>query len=364
MLDGFPRALDQAVYFEKNVVEANQILFYDVPQEKMLERCMKRAETSGRSDDNAETIKARVQNYFDQSLPVVNYYKQFGKVKHIDATGDIASVYAQSKTAVLPQCMFVLGAKASGKTTIGTSMATRTNMKLIDFNDYLKKNGLTGQDDETVTASLIQSLVQETIPRIVLENFPQNVKQAKYFLRNGTTPSHVFSLNCLKDMCQERMLELGEANPGYVPSSILSKKIKKYHDDSKELLPFLAESTNLVDVNTDQALDKSMEEVYRNIEPLVIHVRPGAGGGNELRREIVEKLSAEHGFVNLDVDKIQRGENERGTNVGKELQRLVEQSKVVPAETTVRMLNKIIYSGQPSQDKFILSSFPDIIDQA
>jgi adenylate kinase family enzyme len=237
-------------------------------------------------------------------------------------------------------------------------------MKLIDFNDYLKKNGLTGQDDETVTASLIQSLVQETIPRIVLENFPQNVKQAKYFLRNGTTPSHVFSLNCLKDMCQERMLELGEANPGYVPSSILSKKIKKYHDDSKELLPFLAESTNLVDVNTDQALDKSMEEVYRNIEPLVIHVRPGAGGGNELRREIVEKLSAEHGFVNLDVDKIQRGENERGTNVGKELQRLVEQSKVVPAETTVRMLNKIIYSGQPSQDKFILSSFPDIIDQA
>jgi len=28
------------------------------------------------------------------------------------------------------------------------------------------------------------------------------------------------------------------------------------------------------------------------------------------------------------------------------------------------MLNKIIYSGQPSQNKFILTSFPDIIDQA
>ena len=50
---------------------------------------MKRAETSGRSDDNAETIKTRVQNYFDQSLPVVDYYKHTGKVHHINALGSI-----------------------------------------------------------------------------------------------------------------------------------------------------------------------------------------------------------------------------------------------------------------------------------
>jgi adenylate kinase family enzyme len=71
-------------------------------------------------------------------VPLVAYYKQFGKLRHIDATGDIASVYAQSKAAVLPQCMFVQGPKASGKTTIGIAMGERTNMKLIDFNQYLK----------------------------------------------------------------------------------------------------------------------------------------------------------------------------------------------------------------------------------
>lgn len=105
-----------------------------------------------------------------------------------------------------------------------------------------------------------------------------------------------------------------------------------------------------------------MEEVYRHIEPLVIHVRPGAS--TELKKEIVENLANDHGFVNLDVDKIQRGENERGTMIGHELQNLVKASKVVPAELTVRMLNKIIYSGQPSQNKFILSAFPEIIDQS
>lgn len=161
MVDGFPRALDQAVYFEKNVVEASQILFYDVPQEIMLERCIKRAETSGRADDNAEVIKTRVQNYFDQSLPVVDYYKMFGKVKHIDATGDIASVYAQTKAAIIPQTVCVLGPKASGKTTIANALCARTNTKHFDFNTFLIQNGLIGQDDETVTAQLIQSLSKE-----------------------------------------------------------------------------------------------------------------------------------------------------------------------------------------------------------
>lgn len=94
LIDGFPRAIDQAQYFEQNVIEAQQILFYDVPQETMTERCLKRAETSNRSDDNADTIKKRVQNYFDQSLPVVDYYKKFGKVRRIDATLEIGEVYA------------------------------------------------------------------------------------------------------------------------------------------------------------------------------------------------------------------------------------------------------------------------------
>jgi adenylate kinase family enzyme len=64
LIDGFPRALDQAQYFEKSVVEVFQVLYYDVPEELMKQRCLKRAETSGRSDDNAETIIKRVENYF------------------------------------------------------------------------------------------------------------------------------------------------------------------------------------------------------------------------------------------------------------------------------------------------------------
>lgn len=43
---------------------------------------------------------------------------------------------------------------------------------------------------------------------------------------------------------------------------------------------------------------------------------------------------------------------------------MVQSNRIIPAEMIVRMLKKIIYSGQASSDKFILTSFPDIIEQA
>ena len=55
----------------------------------------------------------------------------------------------------MPQCMFLLGPKGSGKTTVGKEMAERTNMKLVDFNAFVNDNGLLGQDDEKVTENFI-----------------------------------------------------------------------------------------------------------------------------------------------------------------------------------------------------------------
>jgi shikimate kinase len=38
----------------------------------------------------------------------------------------------------------LLGQKASGKTTVGLAMAERTNMKLVDFEQFILENGLIG----------------------------------------------------------------------------------------------------------------------------------------------------------------------------------------------------------------------------
>ena len=67
------------------------------------------------------------------------------------------------------------------------------------------------------------------------------------------------------------------------------------------------------------------------------------------------------GFVNLDVNSLIRDENERKTAIGLEFLSMVSAGKIIPADMIVRMLRKIIYSGDGST-KFILSGFPDIIE--
>ncbi len=329
----------------------------------MLERCLKRAETSGRADDNPDTIKKRVQNYFDQSYPVIEYYNKFGKVRKIDARGDISQVYAQTKAAVLPQTMFIVGPKAAGKTCIAENLAARTNMKHININQFVEEKGLKQADDEQLCMALIQHLSKVQEPRVILESFPQNLFQAKFFLRNCKQPSNVFSLDCSKEQCQERMIERGEKAADYVPSTILSQKIKQYHEQAKELLPFLEKQTNFHRVSTEKSFEKTMEDVNSKLEPCVIHIRPGANS-NDLRKQMTEQLSSQHGFINLDINALIRDENERKTSIGQEMNQMVQSNRIIPAEMIVRMLKKIIYSGQPHLNKFILTSFPDIIEQA
>lgn len=55
---------------------------------------------------------------------------------------------------------------------------------------------------------------------------------------------------------------------------------------------------------------------------------------------------------------------QRNTIIGQQLAKLVKQDKNVPASLTVKMLNRIIYNGQVGLNKFILTNFPEQIDQA
>ena len=51
----------------------------------MLRRLLKRGETSGRVDDNEESIRKRFQTFRDTSYPVIEYYATKGKVRKASA---------------------------------------------------------------------------------------------------------------------------------------------------------------------------------------------------------------------------------------------------------------------------------------
>ncbi|KAF5829810.1 adenylate kinase-domain-containing protein [Dunaliella salina] len=85
LIDGFPRALDQAARFENDVSLPSAVLFFDCPEEEMEKRLLKRGETSGRSDDNAEAIRKRFKTFVNESLPVKGHYESMGRAYTVSA---------------------------------------------------------------------------------------------------------------------------------------------------------------------------------------------------------------------------------------------------------------------------------------
>lgn len=98
LIDGYPREQAQGVQFEQSILPCTKVLYFEVPDEIMVERLLNRAKTSGRVDDNEETIKKRLATFHKHSEPVIGYYKD--KCSTIVALGSPDEVFAEVQKAL------------------------------------------------------------------------------------------------------------------------------------------------------------------------------------------------------------------------------------------------------------------------
>lgn len=63
----------------------------------MQERLLNRGKTSGRADDNEESIRKRFKTFVETSMPVVEYFEEQGKVVRIVAVRGPDEVYEEVK---------------------------------------------------------------------------------------------------------------------------------------------------------------------------------------------------------------------------------------------------------------------------
>lgn len=95
LVDGFPRKMDQALTFEKMVVPTAFTLFFECPEAVMLQRLLERGKTSGRTDDNTESIKKRFKVFVETSMPVVDYFAAQGKLVKLRCDEPVDVVYGK-----------------------------------------------------------------------------------------------------------------------------------------------------------------------------------------------------------------------------------------------------------------------------
>ncbi|CAH0213653.1 adenylate kinase [Chryseobacterium sp. WG14] len=98
IFDGYPRTTAQTEALEKIVKEELNdkidICLALVVEDKILvERLLKRGETSGRSDDsNVEIIENRIKEYYSKTAEVAELYKQQGKYVEVNGVGEIDEI--------------------------------------------------------------------------------------------------------------------------------------------------------------------------------------------------------------------------------------------------------------------------------
>ncbi|KAF1747298.1 hypothetical protein GCK72_023760 [Caenorhabditis remanei] len=93
LIDGYPREVAQGQQFESEIQEAKLVLFFDVAEDTLVKRLLHRAQTSGRADDNIDTIKKRLHTFVTSTAPVVDYYESKGKLVRINAEGSVDDIF-------------------------------------------------------------------------------------------------------------------------------------------------------------------------------------------------------------------------------------------------------------------------------
>jgi adenylate kinase len=131
IFDGFPRTVEQARALDKALVEHQQridsVLYINVPGDVLIKRIAGRQtckncgavfnihyfppKTNGvcdvcggelyqRSDDNEQTAQNRLDVYFKETTPLIEYYRQQGNVHEIDGQQEIDLVTEEMVTTL------------------------------------------------------------------------------------------------------------------------------------------------------------------------------------------------------------------------------------------------------------------------
>ena len=101
IFDGFPRTVAQAESLDSALatrkMKVDRVVRLRVDDAALLERVTKRFEDQGRKDDNPESFKTRLNNYNNQTAPLLPYYTEQGKLSEVEGMATIETVAASIK---------------------------------------------------------------------------------------------------------------------------------------------------------------------------------------------------------------------------------------------------------------------------
>ena len=220
LFDGFPRTYIQAYILEGLMIKLhtslNCLISLKVPEDVSVQRLLQRGLTSGRSDDNEQVIRNRLKEYYDKTLPVLDFYREKGILRELDGTAGIEEVN-QKITEIIRQELskrlfniVIFGYPGSGRGSQGKALARHFGLEYLATGQMLDHEIKTGtpiggkirelyENGQLVPDEIVVQLIEKKLAEsrgvkgFIFKGFPRTLVQS--YILVGLLKKHGSSIS-------------------------------------------------------------------------------------------------------------------------------------------------------------------------
>jgi len=398
LIDGYPRELEQGIRFEKEICPAKFVLCFNVSDDTMTSRLLGRALTSGRADDNEETIKKRLKTFHDVTKPVIEHYTKLGKVQMVEAEqpadmvfAEVDKIFAAANISPSPDCLrsarviFVVGGPGSGKGTQCEKMVEKFGFTHLSSGDLLRAEVASGSDrgkklteimqkGELVSMDTVLQLLKEamidniaTSKGFLIDGYPRELEQGTRFEAEVCPASFVLYFNVSDDTMTKRLLGRAETS-GRADDNLdtIKKRLVTFHEVTTPVISHYSALGKVKEISAEAdkdvvftEVDKIMtqtiatEKALKQAKVVFVIGGPGSGKGTQCGN-----IVRDYGFCHLSSGDLLRDEVKSGSTRGQRLNAIMEKGDLVPMDEVLALLRDAIVSNIDKTKCFLIDGYP------
>jgi len=397
LIDGYPREVEQGRRFEEAIKPCDKVLYFNVSDETMTSRLMYRGKTSGRVDDNAETIKKRLVTFHSATQPVVKAYKARNKLVEIPAEGKKENIFEETCRNVdmvlnpaldmsRKRIIFVCGGPGSGKGTQCEKIVEKYGFTHLSSGDLLRDAVASGsligrqlnalmQRGELVPMEMVLKLIKNamiakslTSNGYLIDGYPRQVEQGLAFEADITPARGVLYFEVSDDEMTKRLLKRGETS-GRVDDNeeTIKSRLVTFHEATTPVTKHYAKQGKLHKIGAERAPDAIFADVEKSLDKIILADckvlfvvgGPGSGKGTQCTR-LVNKFNLTH----ICSGDLLRDEVASGSKLGKSLALTMKKGDLVPLETVLTLIrNAMVKAALAGSDGFLIDGYPRELKQ-
>ena len=354
LITGFPNNLEEAQYFEQNFVPIELILKFNASKENCIRNLKEIPECKINEDEFGKKYDEILNNF--NSL--TEFYSPYSLIREVDCNKSIDETNVLLKQNLYPVIYSIIGKRYSGKTTLSKIMKEKTDIKLLDFNEFLLKNSLhnkkksikTEKENEIIVNKLILKLRQMRHIRVLIEDFPQNKEQYIYFCNNCKQFQKIYYLDADNSTCLERLNRIPYRDPNYIDSSKLSELLYQF-EQKKGFYDYLKKNAKVEEINVNNHLILTSKQMMKQVQPYVAYIDFDEESIQK-KDELFNKLKTQYKFYQIEIDKIIQNAK---------IRKLINENAELTLDEKINLIRPLLFGEECN--RIILNNFPSNLEE-